>query len=131
VQRTFPKKRASMKGVEWGRLYNQYKDVALDPVKLEADVSRLVADEDVQRQGGIYSYLLTGDERHLNLRGFSANQKQRVYEKQGGLCAYCKQPFALAEMEGDHITPWHAGGKTAESNLQMLCKDDNRRKSGK
>ncbi len=34
-------------------------------------------------------------------------------------------------MEGDYITPWHIGGKTTDGNLQMLCTDDNRRKSGK
>ena len=31
----------------------------------------------------------------------------------------------------DHITPWHEGGKTIEENCQLLCKDDNRSKSGK
>ena len=34
------------------------------------------------------------------------------------------------EMEADHITPWHKGGKTEASNCQMLCRDDNRRKGG-
>lgn len=42
-----------------------------------------------------------------------------------------KKHFKISEMEGDHITPWHKGGKTNEENCQMLCKDDNRRKSGK
>jgi hypothetical protein len=36
----------------------------------------------------------------------------------------------LNEMEADHITLWHAGGKTSSDNCQMLCKEDNRRKSG-
>lgn len=35
------------------------------------------------------------------------------------------------EMEGDHITPWSEGGKTSPDNLQMLCKDCNRRKGKK
>ena len=39
--------------------------------------------------------------------------------------------FELSEMEADHITPWHEGGKTIENNCQLLCKNDNRRKSGK
>ena len=39
--------------------------------------------------------------------------------------------FELEEMEADHITPWHEGGKTIENNCQLLCKNDNRRKSGK
>lgn len=33
--------------------------------------------------------------------------------------------------EIDHIKPWHEGGKTTAENCQLLCKDDNRRKSGK
>ncbi len=38
--------------------------------------------------------------------------------------------WKIDEMEGDHITPWHLGGKTDETNLQMLCKDCNREKGG-
>jgi 5-methylcytosine-specific restriction endonuclease McrA len=30
----------------------------------------------------------------------------------------------IDEMEADHITPWHEGGKTVSENCQMLCKDD-------
>jgi len=51
------------------------------------------------------------------------------FEKQNGVCPICKQTFTITEMEADHITPWHAGGKTDASNCQMLCKEDNRRKS--
>jgi 5-methylcytosine-specific restriction endonuclease McrA len=57
--------------------------------------------------------------------------KQKVYEKQNGKCAKCNKEFPLKEMESDHITPWHEGGKTNEENCQLLCKEDNRRKSGK
>lgn len=32
---------------------------------------------------------------------------------------------------GDHVKPRHEGGKTVAKNCQMLCKDDNRRKSGR
>jgi len=38
---------------------------------------------------------------------------------------------SITEMEADHIDPWHEGGKTDAENCQMLCKKDNRRKSGK
>ena len=132
VAATFPTKRkAVMRGVEWGHLYNKFKDTALDPAKLEAAVARLLLDEEVQKQGGIYAYVLDGDERWLNLRGFTDNQKQRAFERQKGVCPVCKEKFELHQMEGDHIDPWHEGGKTIDSNLQMLCKQDNRRKGGK
>jgi 5-methylcytosine-specific restriction endonuclease McrA len=48
-----------------------------------------------------------------------------------GRCVVCGNYFEISEMEADHITPWHEGGKTLEENCQMLCKEDNRRKSGK
>lgn len=51
--------------------------------------------------------------------------------KQEGKCVICKEHFELSEMEADHIKPWHEGGKTTEENCQLLCKNDNRRKSGK
>ena len=45
-------------------------------------------------------------------------------------CPVCGKHFEIDDMEADHITPWHAGGKTDPANCQMLCKDDNRRKAG-
>ena len=47
------------------------------------------------------------------------------------VCVKCKKKFRLDEMEGDHTKPWHEGGKTNAENCQMLCKADNRAKSGK
>jgi hypothetical protein len=41
VKVTFPTLRKEMKGVEWGILYNQFKDKKLDPKKLEAEIRRL------------------------------------------------------------------------------------------
>ena len=57
--------------------------------------------------------------------------KREAYERQKGKCVWCKKTFEFEEMEADHITPWHEGGKTTAVNCQMLCKDDNRKKSGK
>ncbi len=88
-------------------------------------------DDDVGRKSGIYSYVLDGDERHLNIRAFSENMKREAYERQEGICPFCKKHFEIDEMEGDHITPWRENGKTNAENCQMLCKEDNRRKSGK
>jgi hypothetical protein len=130
VKATFPKYRREMKGVDWGVLYNQFKDKDFDTDKLEKRVAKLMQDDDVQRKSGIYPYVLDGDERHLNIRAFSDNMKREAYERQKGVCVKCKKEFQLGEMEGDHIKPWHEGGKTNAANCQMLCKDDNRRKSG-
>ncbi len=131
VKATFPKYRKEMKGVEWGRLYNQFQGKPFDTDKLEKEIAKLMMDEDVTRKPGIYPYILDRDERHLNIRAFTDNMKREAYERQKGLCSKCGKPFELSEMEGDHITPWHEGGKTIAANCQLLCKDDNRRKAGK
>ncbi len=128
---SFPKYRREMKGVKWGPLYNEFGSKALDADTLEKQVAKLMMDDDVQRKSGIYPYVLDGDERHLNIRSFSDNMKREAYERQKGVCVKCKKKFELHEMEGDHIKPWHEGGKTNTANCQMLCKDDNRRKSWK
>jgi hypothetical protein len=131
IKATFPKYRKEMKGLKWGFFYNDYKDQKFDSKKLEEQITELMIDEDVQNKKGIYSYILTGKEKHLNIRAFSDKQKREAYERQKGICVECKQHFELNEMEADHIDPWHSGGKTDAKNCQMLCREDNRRKSGK
>lgn len=131
VHKTFTKYRKEMKGVEWGRLYNKYKKITYDAKETEEKTLKLIDDDDVQSLKGIYEYILTGEEKHLNLRQFDDKTKRKVFEKQKGKCVWCKKTFKFEEMEADHTTPWHEGGKTTVENCQMLCKDDNRKKSGK
>ena len=120
-----------MKGVEWGMLYKQYKDEVIDYKKVDEEVSRLVLDDDVTKKVGIYPYILTRKEKYLSIRAFTDAQKLSAYERQRGFCADCKQHIELSQMEADHITPWHLGGRTIAENCQMLCRECNRRKSGK
>ena len=131
VQATFTEYRPAMKTVDWGPLYDAYGDDAVDPHAIEQETQRLIADDDVQRLSGIYPYILTRDEKHLNLRLFDNKTKQRVYERQDGDCNICHDSFDIKEMQADHITPWSDGGSTTEDNCQMLCRDCNRRKSNK
>lgn len=130
VKTIFPVYRKEMKGVNWGELYNQFKDVPQDNNALEGKIATLMMDDDVTKKSGIYAYVLSGQERHLNVRAFTPNMKREAYERQAGICPNCGKRFEIDEMEGDHITPWHAGGKTSAENCQMLCKECNRRKSG-
>lgn len=131
VELKFPKYRKEMKGIAWGELYNKYKDKSLDAKKLEAELEKLMMDDEVTNKKGVYPYVLSHDERHLNLRAFSDSQKRKTYEKQKGICPMCKEHFEIEQMEADHITPWSQGGKTNDENCQMLCKECNRRKSDK
>ncbi len=131
VKVTFPKYRKEMKGVQWGFLYNENKDKSFDHKKLEEEITKLMQDEDVTNKRGIYEYVLNRKEKYLNIRAFSDNQKREAYERQQGVCNVCNEPFEIYGMEADHVTPWHEGGKTSAINCQMICKEDNRRKSGK
>lgn len=136
VEMKFPKYRKEMKGLEWGLFYNKYKDKPLDATELEAKIAELMQDSEVQKKSGIYEYVLSGDEKCLNLRAFDDNTRREVYEKQGGICANKKCPnagqkFAIDEMEADHITAWSKGGKTTIENCQMLCIECNRTKGAK
>ena len=126
----FPTYRQEMQGVAWGFLYNECKDKTYSSKALEDQVTTLMQDEDVTDKKGIYSYVLTGSERHLSIRAFTPNQRREAYDRQKGVCAACTKTFELADMQADHITPWHAGGRTIASNCQMLCKHCNRIKSG-
>lgn len=131
VRQTFPNYRREMASVNWGELYNEYSGKKLNATKLEEEISTLMQDEDVTKKSGVYPYVLTRQERHLSIRAFNDKMKREAYERQKGICPKCGGHFEIGEMEADHITPWHEGGKTTAENCQMLCKDCNRRKSGK
>ena len=138
VQLTFPKYRKEMKGINWAELYNTYHTNTYDTNALETRIAELYLDDEVTNKKGIYLYVLDGLEKHLNLRTFTDAQKLRVYNNQHGICPRCvamnkptkSKVWDISEMEGDHITPWHLGGKTDDANCQMLCKTCNREKSG-
>ena len=131
VKLTFTTYRREMKGVNWGDLYNQFKDNKYDTDKLESEIQILMMDDDVKNKKGVYTYVLTRNEKHLNIRAFTDNQKRSVYERQKGICKKCGEYFDIKEMEADHITPWCEGGHTSIENCQILCRECNRRKSAK
>lgn len=140
VKRVFPNQDSAraklMKGLEWGKFYNEHKNKKLNAQDLEKRIAELINDDEVDDKKGIYEYLLTGNERVLNLRNFDEKTKIKKYEEQKGICvaknAICGNAhFEYNEMEADHINPWSKNGKTVYENCQMLCKQDNRIKSGK
>jgi len=131
AERIFPTYRKIMKGLDWGRFYNEHKDDKLNAAKLEHRIAELIEDDEVDNKKGIYEYLLTGNEKNLSLRAFDEKTKEKIYEKQKGICLVCKKHYDIGSMEADHILPWSKGGKTVPENCQMLCKIDNRTKSGK
>ncbi len=120
-----------MKGVDWALYYDRYGSTTLDTANLARRIRELMLDDEIQRQTGIIPYVLTGDERHLDLRTFPEKMKLAAWERQGHVCPLCHKKYDYEQMEGDHITPWRDGGRTTEDNCQMLCRDCNRRKAAK
>lgn len=136
VQKIFPKYYSDMKGLDWLHLYNKYHNNTYNSTVMSSEVDRLHEDEEVQKNKGIYEYLLSRDDdpyagKLLNLRAFDEKDKRRKYEEQHGVCPECGKTFTYEEMRGDHKKPWSKGGRTVYENLQMLCADCNGSKSAK
>ena len=62
-------------------------------------------------------------------RLFSKADIQRKREEQNQVCPLCHKEMKLSQqVEGDHIQPWAAGGKTVYENLQVVHKICHRKK---
>ena len=73
VESTFTNTRSDMKGVDWGSLYNDFRDADLDADEIEQETARLVFDDDVQRNAGILPV-------HSETRG-EAPEHTRLFKK--------------------------------------------------
>lgn len=133
VKTIFPDYQKEMKGIEWGLLYNKYKDQEYNIEALKTDIKKLMMDDDVTKKSGIFEYLLSNkkEEKALSIRSFTEAQKRTAYAKCNGICAKCGEPFDYKNCEFDHIVPWKDGGRTTVDNLQVLCKHCNRVKGAK
>ncbi|QKK92778.1 DUF262 domain-containing protein [Lacticaseibacillus paracasei] len=139
---------SSMRGLDWGVLYDTYHKNSYNPQAVDKIVKQLVADDEVTKNSGIYEYVLSGQNKPelLSLRSFSVVDKkakyaeQTNYAKKKGIsnCPDCVSDASrhnetkiwnYSQMEGDHVTPWSKGGKTERDNLVMLCKYHNAKKS--
>jgi hypothetical protein len=138
-----------MKGLEWGRLYENYHRNSYDPAKVSAEVHRLYEDPYVQNRRGVFEYILGGkeDKKLLNVRVFDEATKRSVYEKQTRAaeakgvsnCPLCaigdnankNKIYDFKDMDADHVSAWSKGGATLAKNCQMLCITHNRAKGNR
>ena len=120
-----------MKGLDWDKFYDEYHEKSLDIKDMEQRIVDCLSDDEIQKPQGIIPYVLTGEERYLDLRAFPEKIKLAVWEQQGHKCTLCGKEFDIEFMEADHITPWCDGGRTVLENCQVLCRECNRRKGGK
>lgn len=149
VSTVFTEVYAEMKGVEWGRLYDEYHDKSYNPAKMAADVEKLMADEYVTNRKGIFEYVLGGstEKKLLAVRMFDEKTKKSVYAKQTQaaqakgksncpLCAAGENAnkariYKLDEMDADHVSAWSKGGDSSAKNCEMLCATHNRAKGNR
>ena len=138
-----------MRGLEWGRLYEEYHATAYNPTALAADLAALRGDPAVEKKKGIYEYLLSGKTKTqlLEVRLFDDKTKQAAYKRQtdeanaSGVsnCPTCAgvananqtRVYKLDEMEADHVSAWSRGGQSDLDNCEMLCVTHNRAKGNK
>lgn len=138
-----------MKGLEWGRLYEEYHDKSFNPAKMTAAVEELMADDYVTNHKGIFEYVLGGskDKKLLAVRVFDEKTKRVAYNKQTQAvkgknksnCPLCAvgdnanktRVYDLAEMDADHVAAWSKGGDSSAKNCQMLCVTHNRAKGNR
>lgn len=149
VSSVFTDVESEMRGLEWGRLYEQYHRKAYNPAKVSAEVRRLYGDTYIRNRKGIFEYILGGsvDTKLLEVRVFDEAMKKTVYTKQTtdaekkgkSNCPLCSighdankgKIWKLDEMDADHVAAWSKGGKTVSKNCQMLCKTHNRAKGNR
>ena len=86
IKLTFKVYRKEMKGIEWGGLYDKFKNEMFDTDQLEQEIQTLMMDDDVSNKKGIYTYVLIHNEKYLNIRAFTESQKRVAYERQKGIC---------------------------------------------
>lgn len=132
IETVFPNKTNQMKGVNWGYLYKTYGATYHDPKELGKKLQAIADSETITFTSKAYTYVFTGNKRDLQVRAFTKKEKANLHAKLGGTCSCeLKKEFALEELEGDHIVAWSKGGETVTTNLQLLCKPCNGRKSNK
>jgi hypothetical protein len=140
---------SEMRGLEWGRLYEEYHHQPYHPLEVSEWVRELYADPYVKNRKGVFEYILGGKQDHklLDIRVFDEATKKAVYNKQTAQakeegvsnCPYCAighdanrtKIWKLSEMDADHVAAWSKGGATDIRNCQMLCKAHNRAKGNK
>jgi len=140
---------SEMCGLEWGRLYEQFKNEPYNPQDVSEKVKKLYADSYIKNRKGVFEYILGGstETKLLQVRVFDEATKKSVYAKQLNdaenkdisNCPLCSlghdsnksKIWKLKEMDADHVEAWSKGGVTSIENCQMLCKTHNKSKGNR
>lgn len=111
-------------------MYNKYGSIPMGADKFAIRFGEALNSLDEgDTSSKLIDYVFTQDLQYITPRLFPKAIAVRVYKKQNGICPICGNHFEFDDMQADHIHPWALGGKTKESNCQMLCKDCNNKKN--
>lgn len=64
-----------------------------------------------------------------NRRRLSSEEREQVYNKMNGRCAYCGDPISFGAMKVGHVVPLRKGGEDALDNMLPACRSCNHYKS--
>lgn len=137
-----------MRGLDWGRLYEEYHGKHYNAAAVDARIEDLRDDGSVRTPKGIYEYVLgelatagEGDTKLLKVRFFEESVKRQAYNAQtkaakeagSSNCSACTLGgkvtiYTQTQMEADHVTAWSKDGASTLVNCEMLCKFHNRSK---
>ncbi len=149
VSGVFSDVESEMRGLEWGRLYEEYHKQSYNPAEVSVKIRELYGDPYVKNRRGIFEFILgdSTDTKLLDVRVFDDATKKSVYAKQTddartkgtSNCSYCAighdanatKIWQLSEMDADHVSAWSKGGATSAENCEMLCKSHNRAKGNR
>ncbi|MBK8622261.1 MAG: DUF262 domain-containing protein [Saprospiraceae bacterium] len=149
ISTVFKDVESEMRGLEWGKLYEEHHHKPYDPQKVSEEVHRLYADPYVKNRRGIFEFILEGSVRTnlLDVRIFDEATKKSAYSIQTQMaektntsnCPLCTighdsnktKIWKLADMDADHVSAWSKGGATDQKNCQLLCKTHNRAKGNR
>jgi hypothetical protein len=138
-----------MRGIEWGRLYEEYHKNPYNPAAISVELKNLYADPYVKNRKGVFEYLLGGsvETKLLEVRVFDEATKKVQYANQNQIaestgtsnCPLCEighdsnktKIWKIVDMDADHVSAWSKGGATTIQNCQMLCKTHNRAKGNR
>lgn len=138
-----------MRGLEWGRLYEEHHSKPYNATAIEAKLVELRSDPAVHNSKGIYEFLLGGEKQTqlLDVRLFDDRTTRQAYQLQTSAaeaagksnCSLCAvghsanatKVWALKDMDADHVSAWSKGGSTDISNCEMLCVTHNRAKGNR
>lgn len=138
-----------MRGLEWGRLYEEYHETPYNSEDMTRKAHQLHNDPAVHSLKGIYEYLLSRETlpQLLDVRLFDDKTKSQAYTRQTDkaqfegisncpLCAVGDNAnktriWKLKEMDADHVSAWSKGGATDLGNCEMLCATHNRAKGNR